>query len=80
MVPMVTLNLFQVKDDAKNGFYVENLTEEYVTSYEDINQILIKVGNNKAFRLNSGFCVHVWYYLLNLVAQGIHGFSFMLAN
>lgn len=34
----------QIKDDAKNGFYVENLTEEYVTSYEDVTQILIKVG------------------------------------
>ncbi|KAL2472909.1 Kinesin motor family protein [Forsythia ovata] len=32
----------QIKDDAKNGFYVENLTEEYVTSYEDVIQILIK--------------------------------------
>ncbi|KAK9268639.1 hypothetical protein L1049_000396 [Liquidambar formosana] len=32
----------QIKDDAKNGFYVENLTEEYVTSYEDVTQILIK--------------------------------------
>lgn len=40
--------LFQIKDDSKNGFYVENLTEEYVTSYEDITQILIKVDNYKA--------------------------------
>ncbi|KAL6999167.1 hypothetical protein U1Q18_000327 [Sarracenia purpurea var. burkii] len=32
----------EIKDDAKHGFYVENLTEEYVTSYEDITQILIK--------------------------------------
>ncbi|KAA8523588.1 hypothetical protein F0562_010011 [Nyssa sinensis] len=32
----------EIKDDAKNGFYVENLTEEYVTSYEDVTQILIK--------------------------------------
>lgn len=34
----------QIKDDVKNGFYVENLTEEYVTCYEDITQILIKVA------------------------------------
>ncbi|CAA2965605.1 kinesin KIN12A [Olea europaea subsp. europaea] len=32
----------EIKDDARNGFYIENLTEEYVTSYEDVIQILIK--------------------------------------
>ncbi|KAK4793829.1 hypothetical protein SAY86_011823 [Trapa natans] len=32
----------QIKDDMKNGIYVENLTEEYVTTYEDVIQILIK--------------------------------------
>ncbi|GMP52241.1 hypothetical protein CsSME_00018141 [Camellia sinensis var. sinensis] len=32
----------EIKDDAKHGFYVENLTEEYVTNYDDITQILIK--------------------------------------
>ncbi|MQM03309.1 hypothetical protein Taro_036088, partial [Colocasia esculenta] len=32
----------QIKDDAKNGFYIENLTEEYVTSVEDVAQILVK--------------------------------------
>ncbi|XP_022735456.1 kinesin-like protein KIN-12F [Durio zibethinus] len=32
----------EVKDDKKNGLYVENLTEEYVSSYEDVTQILIK--------------------------------------
>ncbi|KAM3744076.1 hypothetical protein ACB098_06G024500 [Castanea mollissima] len=32
----------EIKDDAKNGLYVENLIEEYVTSYEDVTQILIK--------------------------------------
>lgn len=34
----------QIKDDVKNGLYVENLTEEYVTCYEEITQILIKVA------------------------------------
>lgn len=34
----------QIKDDAKNGLYVENVTEEYITSYDDVTQILIKVG------------------------------------
>lgn len=33
----------QIKDDAKNGTYVENLTAEYVDSYEDVAQILMKV-------------------------------------
>ncbi|XP_021739571.1 kinesin-like protein KIN-12F isoform X1 [Chenopodium quinoa] len=32
----------KIKDDARNGFYIENLTEEYVTSYDDVTQILIK--------------------------------------
>ncbi|KAJ7960867.1 Kinesin-like protein [Quillaja saponaria] len=32
----------EIKDDVKNGMYVENLTEEYVASYEDVTQILIK--------------------------------------
>ncbi|KAG6685873.1 hypothetical protein I3842_12G134000 [Carya illinoinensis] len=32
----------EIKDDGKNGLYMENLTEEYVTSYEDVTQILIK--------------------------------------
>ncbi|KAF4381229.1 hypothetical protein G4B88_015495 [Cannabis sativa] len=32
----------EIKDDSKNGLCVENLTEEYVTSYEDVMQILIK--------------------------------------
>nr|KJB81672.1 hypothetical protein B456_013G156400 [Gossypium raimondii] len=34
--------VFQIKDDPKNGLYVENLTEEYVSSYEDVTQVLIK--------------------------------------
>ncbi|XVF77295.1 hypothetical protein PTKIN_Ptkin14bG0031100 [Pterospermum kingtungense] len=32
----------EIKDDPKNGLYVENLTEEYVSSYDDVTQILIK--------------------------------------
>ncbi|XP_017980721.1 PREDICTED: kinesin-like protein KIN12B [Theobroma cacao] len=32
----------EIKDDPKNGLYVVNLTEEYVSSYEDVTQILIK--------------------------------------
>ncbi|XP_057795258.1 kinesin-like protein KIN-12F [Salvia miltiorrhiza] len=46
----------EIKDDVKNGFYVENLTEEYVTCYEDITHILIKGLSNRkigATNLNS---------------------------
>ncbi|KAL3503582.1 hypothetical protein ACH5RR_038031 [Cinchona calisaya] len=32
----------EIRDDPKHGFYVDNLTEEYVTNYEDVTQILIK--------------------------------------
>ncbi|XP_055960727.1 kinesin-like protein KIN-12F [Mercurialis annua] len=32
----------EIKDDPRNGLHVENLTEEYVSSYEDVTQILIK--------------------------------------
>ncbi|KAJ9182577.1 hypothetical protein P3X46_006558 [Hevea brasiliensis] len=32
----------EIRDDPKNGLHVENLTEEYVSSYEDVTQILIK--------------------------------------
>ncbi|MED6205565.1 hypothetical protein PIB30_018737 [Stylosanthes scabra] len=31
-----------MKDDSKNPLYIENLTEEYVTSYDEVTQILIK--------------------------------------
>ncbi|XP_076911158.1 kinesin-like protein KIN-12C [Bidens hawaiensis] len=37
----------EIKDDSKHGFYVENLTEEYVTDNEDVTQILIKGLSNR---------------------------------
>ncbi|GER54935.1 kinesin related protein [Striga asiatica] len=46
----------EIKDDAKNGFYVENLTEEYVSCYEDVTQILVKGLSNRktgTTRINS---------------------------
>ncbi|KAL7103372.1 hypothetical protein ACP275_08G175300 [Erythranthe tilingii] len=46
----------EIKDDTKNGFYVENLTEEYVSCYEDVTQILIKGLSNRKLgttRINS---------------------------
>ncbi|KAL3508416.1 hypothetical protein ACH5RR_027817 [Cinchona calisaya] len=32
----------EIRDDPKNGFYVENLTEEYVMNYQEVTQVLIK--------------------------------------
>ncbi|CAN4102651.1 unnamed protein product [Withania somnifera] len=32
----------KIMDDPRVGFYVENITEEYVSTYEDVSQILIK--------------------------------------
>ncbi|CAI9088287.1 OLC1v1022581C1 [Oldenlandia corymbosa var. corymbosa] len=32
----------EIREEPKNGFYVDNLSEEYVTNYEDVTQILIK--------------------------------------
>ncbi|KAL8509810.1 hypothetical protein ACS0TY_016873 [Phlomoides rotata] len=46
----------EIKDDPKSGFYVENLTEEYVSCYEDVTQILIKGLSNRKMgvtRINS---------------------------
>ncbi|KAK1296510.1 Kinesin-like protein KIN12B [Acorus calamus] len=51
IVPRVFSTLFteieKIRDDVKNGFYVENLTEEYVTNLEDVTQILIKGLSNR---------------------------------
>ncbi|XP_028769300.1 kinesin-like protein KIN-12F [Neltuma alba] len=35
----------ELKEDSNNVLYIENLTEEYVTGYEDVARILIKVWN-----------------------------------
>ncbi|KAG5064756.1 hypothetical protein JHK85_005939 [Glycine max] len=46
IVPRIFQMLFseleKMKDDSKNALYIENLTEEYVTSYDDVTQILVK--------------------------------------
>ena len=36
-----------MKDDSRNAPYIENLIEEYVTNYDYVAQILIKVGNHE---------------------------------
>ena len=33
----------QIREDVKSGVYVENLTEEDVSSMKDVTQLLIKV-------------------------------------
>lgn len=33
----------QIREDAKSGVYVENLTVEYVDNLTDVSQLLVKV-------------------------------------
>jgi len=40
-----------MKDDSRNAPYIENLIEEYVTNYEDVAEILIKVGNHEGLHV-----------------------------
>ncbi|KHG02952.1 Kinesin-like protein KIF15 [Gossypium arboreum] len=47
----------QIREDVKSGVYVENLTEEYVSSMKDVTQLLIKsvadgVSSFKTSRIN----------------------------
>ena len=35
-----------MKDDSRNAPYIKNFIEEYVTNYDYVAQILIKVGNH----------------------------------
>lgn len=37
-----------MKDDSSNALYIENLIEEYITNYDDVAQILVKVGNHQS--------------------------------
>ncbi|XVF84523.1 hypothetical protein PTKIN_Ptkin17bG0043800 [Pterospermum kingtungense] len=37
----------QIREDVKSGVYVENLTEEYVSSMKDITQLLLKGLSNR---------------------------------
>ncbi|XP_042462121.1 kinesin-like protein KIN-12C [Zingiber officinale] len=37
----------QIRDDPKNGSHVENLTDEYVTTIDDITQLLVKGLTNR---------------------------------
>ncbi|KAG9441590.1 hypothetical protein H6P81_017444 [Aristolochia fimbriata] len=42
-----TMRNLQIRDDAKIGFYVENLTEEYVSELDDVTLLLIKGLSNR---------------------------------
>jgi len=48
MLIMAWSKLSPMKVDSKNALSLENLSEEYVTSYDDVTQILIKVGTREA--------------------------------
>lgn len=37
------MSFVQIREDVKSGVYVENLTEEPVSSIKDVTQLLIKV-------------------------------------
>ncbi|KAL1369880.1 hypothetical protein HN51_000242 [Arachis hypogaea] len=39
----------EVKEDSKNALYIENLIEEYITSYDDVAQIMIKGLSNRKY-------------------------------
>lgn len=49
--------LFQIMDDPRVGFYVENITEEYVSTYEDVSQMLIKVHKRFSYHNTLNFLV-----------------------
>jgi hypothetical protein len=37
------LSFIQIREDVKSGVYVENLTEEQVSTMKDVTQLLLKV-------------------------------------
>ncbi|KAF8681956.1 hypothetical protein HU200_045409 [Digitaria exilis] len=43
----------QIRENAGNGIHVENLTDEYVSTAEDINQIVMKLGARKLVNILS---------------------------
>lgn len=50
----------------KNGLHIENLTEEYVTSYEDVIQILIKVCTHQLYSQSLDFLI--FFLVISLLA------------
>lgn len=70
----------QIKDDAKNGLYVENVTEEYVTSYDDVTQILIKVGGVKCACVFCFISIIFHLFRVNHCIQVSFGLPFSMYN
>ena len=65
MLIVAWFKLLQMKDDSKSPLYIENVTEEYVTNYDEVTQILIKVGTKEASkqRLLKFRCLYAIYTL-----------------
>ncbi|CAH8261150.1 unnamed protein product [Arabidopsis lyrata] len=60
----------KIKDDAKNGIYVENLTEEYVDSYEDVVQILMKgLSSRKVGATSTSFQSSRSHVILSFIVE-----------
>ncbi|KFK39338.1 hypothetical protein AALP_AA3G231400 [Arabis alpina] len=60
----------KIKDDAKNGIYVKNLTEEYVDSYEDVAQILMKgLSSRKVGATSTSFQSSRSHVILSFIVE-----------
>ncbi|EOA29762.1 hypothetical protein CARUB_v10012852mg [Capsella rubella] len=60
----------KIKDDAKNGVYVDNLTEEYVDSYEDVAQILMKgLSSRKVGATSTSFQSSRSHVILSFIVE-----------
>ncbi|XP_024015225.1 kinesin-like protein KIN-12F [Eutrema salsugineum] len=60
----------KIKDDAKNGIYVENLTEAYVDSYEDVAQILMKgLSSRKVGATSTSFQSSRSHVILSFIVE-----------
>ncbi|VVA99035.1 unnamed protein product [Arabis nemorensis] len=60
----------KIKDDAKNGIYIENLTEEYVDSYEDVAQILMKgLSSRKVGATSTSFQSSRSHVILSFIVE-----------
>ncbi|KAK7305206.1 hypothetical protein VNO77_43107 [Canavalia gladiata] len=72
----------EVKDDSRNTLYIENLIEEYVSSYDDVAQILIKGLSSRkigatSFNSNSSGSHIIFTLVIESFCKGTtKGFSF----
>ncbi|XP_045825037.1 kinesin-like protein KIN-12F [Trifolium pratense] len=76
----------EMKDDSKNGLYVENLIEEYVTCYDDVAQILIKGLSSRkigatSLNFNSSRSHIIFTFVIESLCKGTtKGFSSLKAS